>query len=137
MLQHMTNLESGDFPLKQHLGMEIRTLGPGHAEATIEINERHLNPNGVAHGAVLFAMIDTSMGGAVMSLTPEGKICATTDIHMRFVRPVVSGHLVADTVVVKPGRLMMHIESKVSDDQGRIVATATGAFMVIDAPPPS
>lgn len=135
MLEHMSELESGDFPLKSHLGMAIRTIEPGHATAEITIDERHLNPNGVAHGAVLFAMIDTAMGGAVMSLVPEGKICTTTDIHMRFVRPVTHGRIVADTIVVKPGRTMMHIESKVSDQDGRVVASATGAFMVIDAPP--
>lgn len=123
-----------DFPLKKHLGMEINTIEPGHAEAEIVIDERHHNPNGVSHGSVVFAMIDTSMGAAVMSLVPEGKVCATTDIHMRFVRSVTRGRLVADTQVVKPGRTLMYLESKVRDDAGQVVASATGAFMVLDEP---
>jgi len=132
----MDTIDSGDFPLKSHLGMSIRTIEPGHAVAEITIDERHLNPNGVAHGSVVFAMVDTAMGAAVMSLVPEGKACTTTDIHVRFSRAVTAGRIVADTVVVKPGRSLMHIESKVTDSSGKLVASATGAFMVIDPPPP-
>jgi len=134
MLWHMATNDSGDFPLKRHLGMSIRTIEPGHATAEITIDERHLNPNGVAHGSVVFAMVDTAMGAAVMSLVPDGKACTTTDIHVRFARPIIAGPIVADTLVVKPGRTLMHIESKVTDSDGKLVATATGAFMVIDAP---
>jgi len=130
----MTIIDSGDFPLKRHLGMTIRTIEPGHAQAEITIDERHLNPNGVAHGSVVFAMVDTAMGAAVMSLVPDGKACTTTDIHVRFARPVSAGPIIADTVVTKPGRTLMHIESRVTNDEGKLVATATGAFMVIDVP---
>ncbi len=134
MLTTMTDPKTGDFPLKQYLDMEIRTLEPGHTTAEITIDERHLNPNGVAHGSVIFAMIDTAMGGAAISLIPQGKVCTTTDIHLRFMRAVSSGRIVADTTVVKPGRTLMNLESRVHDDNGRLVASATGAFMVIDQP---
>jgi len=137
MLGHMAETDTGDFPLKRHLGMTIRTLEPGHAEAAITIDERHLNPNGVAHGSVVFAMVDTAMGAAVMGLVPDGKVCTTTDIHVRFARPIFGGRLVADTVVTKPGRTLMHIESKVTNSEGKLVATATGAFLVIDAAAPT
>ncbi len=132
----MAETDTGDFPLKRHLGMTIRTIEPGHAEAGIDIGEHHLNPNGVAHGSVVFAMVDTAMGAAVMSLVPDGMACTTTDIHVRFARPVSSGRIVADTVVTKPGRTLMHIESRVTNDEGKLVATATGAFMVIPVPTP-
>jgi len=134
MLHDVSEPDKSDFPLKHHLGMEIRTIEPGHAEAAVAIDERHLNPNGVAHGSVVFAMVDTAMGAAVMSLLDDGKACTTTDIHVRFTRPATTGRIVADTVVVKPGRTLMLLESKVRDERGRMVATATGAFMVIDAP---
>ncbi len=134
MITDMNDTPISDFPLKHHLGMEIRAVEPGHSEAEITVDERHLNPNGVSHGSVVFAMIDTSMGAAVMSLVPDGKICTTTDIHMRYLRAVTHGRLIADTVVVKPGRTLMHLESKVRDDAGNVVASATGAFMILDAP---
>jgi acyl-CoA thioesterase len=63
--------EYGDFPLKSHLGLEIDHVEPGTAIARVGLDERHLNANGVAHGAVLFAMIDTAMGAATPAPSPS------------------------------------------------------------------
>ena len=52
----------GDFPLKRFLGMELTGHEPGVGYACIKIGTDHLNPNGVVHGAVLFALVDTAMG---------------------------------------------------------------------------
>lgn len=123
--------DDGDFPLKQHLGMDIEGVGPGHSLARIELGPEHLNPNGVVHGAVLFAMVDTAMGKATMSLLEPGQLCASVELHLRFVRPAATGLLEADTVVVKRGRSVVHLESRVHDGDGRLVATATGTFTVI------
>ncbi len=121
----------GDFPLKQYLGMEIDGVAPGHSIARVELGPEHLNPNGVVHGAVLFAMVDTAMGKATMSLLDDGQLCASIEVHLRFVRPAVSGSLEAETVVVKRGRSVVHLESRVHGDGGRLVATATGTFTVV------
>ena len=57
------------FPLKEHLGFEIEHGdATATATATIELDERHLNPHAMAHGAVAFTMMDTAMGAAVMSV---------------------------------------------------------------------
>ena len=45
--------EYGQFPLKEFLGMELVRDDPGVGTATVEINDKHHNPNGVVHGAVL------------------------------------------------------------------------------------
>ena len=54
---------SGDggpsFPLQEHLGFTIER-GHGRAVASVRLGERHLNPNGVAHGAVAFTLMDTA-----------------------------------------------------------------------------
>ena len=124
-------VDDGEFPLKKQLGMDIDGPAPGRAIARIEIGEEHLNPNGVVHGAVLFAMVDTAMGKATMSLLDEGQLCASVEVHLRFVRPAVAGRLEADTSVIKQGRSVVHLESRVIDDDARLIATATGTFTVV------
>ena len=47
----------GEFALKDHLGLTIDRREPGSATARVTLDERHMNPNGVAHGAVLFAIM--------------------------------------------------------------------------------
>ena len=113
--------------------MKIDSVATGQATASIEIGGDHMNPFGVAHGAVVFAMIDTSMGKAATSVLRDGQLCATTDIHIRFLRPMAGGPVLATTSVIRQGRTLIHLESRVTDATDRLLATATGAFAVTAA----
>lgn len=121
------------FPLKEHLGLEI-VHGEGTATATIELDESHMNPHAIAHGAVAFTMMDTAMGAAVMSVVEEGNLCATIEIHTRFHRAVSGGRLTATATVLSAGRRVIHLQARTVDDDGHLVASATGSFAVIPAP---
>lgn len=123
------------FPLSDFLGMSVIDEGNGHATAHLDAGPAHHNPHGFVHGAAVFAMVDTSMGAAAMGILGPDQRCSTIELQLRFLRPVVDGPLTAETVVVKPGRRVMHLESRVTDLTGRLVATATSSFAVVDEPP--
>lgn len=120
--------EYGEFPLRSFLGMDVASVAEGRARATLEVAEQHLNPNGVVHGAVLFALLDTAMGGAAMSVLPEGEYATSVDLQLRFVRPATAGSLVADVDVLKRGRNVIHLEGRIEESSGRLIATASGTF---------
>ena len=122
----------GDFPLRRFLGMELTGDEPGTGFANVEITADHLNPNGVVHGAVLFALADTAMGKATMSVVEEaGVYCASIEVSLRFIRPATHGSLVAGATVVKRGRNVVHLEARIVGDDDRLVATATGTFALL------
>jgi len=122
-----------DFPLRGFLGFDIQAAD-GTAVTTLLLDERHMNPNNIAHGAVTFALMDTAMGAAVVSVLREGQTCATVEMHTRFHRPAASGVLSATATVLTAGRRMVHIEAKTTDDQNRLVASSTSSFAVINPP---
>lgn len=124
----------GDFELKRFLGMQLEGDEPGRARARVTIGERHHNPNGVTHGAVLFALVDTAMGKATMSVLAEGQYCASVEVQLRFIRPAGDGELVAEVEVLKAGRSVVHLEGRIRDAEDRLIATASGTFAVIGAP---
>ena len=130
----MADDAASQFPLAQFLGMKVEPTGYGSGRASITIDERHHNPNSVAHGGVLFTMIDTSMGAATMSILESGHYCSTIEIQIRYLRPVPNGDLVVETQVLKPGRRVVHLESRATDGAGRLVATATGSYAVLPIP---
>jgi len=111
--------------------MDIEDVEPGRAIARLEISEDLLNPNGVVHGGVLFTMVDTAMGKATMTALEEGQLCASIEIQMRFLRPVSAGQLEADAAVIRRGRKVVHLESRIRDTDGSLVATGAGTFAVI------
>jgi uncharacterized protein (TIGR00369 family) len=123
---------SGDFPLKQFLGMELTGDEPGVGLATVDIGADHLNPNGVVHGAVLFTLVDTAMGKSTMSVIDEpGRYCASIEVSLRFIRPAAAGSLTATATVVKRGRNIVHLDARIVGDDERLIATAAGTFAIL------
>ncbi len=110
--------------------------GDGGAVASVDLGANHMNPNGVAHGAVAFALMDTAMGAAVVSILDESQLCATVEIHTRYHRPASQGRLRAEAMVLTSGRRLIQLEAKTFDADDRLVASATGSFAVFPAPPP-
>jgi acyl-CoA thioesterase len=125
--------EAARFPLQDHLGMTVASTAPGVGMAAVDVTPALHNPNGVVHGAVLFAMVDTAMGAAIMSSLDEGLACASIEVHLRFLRTVSSGRLTAESTVIKGGRRIVQLDSRVTDDTGQLVASASGSFAVISA----
>ncbi|MCC5953636.1 MAG: PaaI family thioesterase [Acidimicrobiia bacterium] len=128
-----------DHPFADLLGFEVAVTGEGQATASLRPDGVHLNPNGVPHGAVLFALVDTSMGGATMSVLPSGCFCASVEVHLRFLRPATGAVLVARTRVVRAGRRIVQLDAEVrsgptADENEPLVATATGSFAVLGTP---
>ena len=119
------------FPLQGYLGMELSGTEAGAGTAALTIGEQHVNPNGVVHGAVLFALVDTAMGKATMSVLDAGMYCASVELSLRFIRPASTGELIADAAVVKRGRSIVHLDARVHDADGRLVATSSGTFAIL------
>jgi uncharacterized protein (TIGR00369 family) len=88
------------------------------------------NPNGVLHGGVVYTLIDYSMGGAVQAGLPAGEYCTTIEVKVSYLASAREGTLTVNTDVVKQGRNIAFTESKVTDDKGRLVATASGSMFV-------
>jgi acyl-CoA thioesterase len=121
------------FPFRELLGFEVER-GDGLGRCRIELAERHLNPNGVVHGAVPYALIDTAMGAATVSVLPDDLMCATIEIHARYLAPCFGGALTATATVRKPGRRVVHLDAVVADDDGREIVVASGSFAVLPRP---
>jgi acyl-CoA thioesterase len=111
--------------------IEISMPEPGHAVGTIVVDERHHNPYGLVHGGVVFTLVDTVMGAATTGVMDPGCTCATIEIHLRYLRPVSDGPVRCDVHVLRSGRRVVHLEGKVRDGDGRLLASATGSYAVI------
>jgi uncharacterized protein (TIGR00369 family) len=122
-------------PLGDAMGIEREDAPPGHARMRLTVNPMWANPNGVLHGGVVYTLIDYSMGGAVQNSLPAGEYCTSISVSVNYLAPVREGTLIADTEVVRQGRNIAFVESKVRDDGGKIIATATGTMFIFRARP--
>jgi len=125
------SLQMDDSPLAKYLEIEQDVdSGGGHCHVTID--SRHLNPNGSFHGGAMFTMLDLVMGIATNAHRAPDRTVATSDIHIRFIRPVFEGVVRASATVVSAGRRIIQVEAKATNDAGKLVASATGSFVVLE-----
>ena len=120
-------------PLAEYLRITNEGTQDGHAKYSLQVTPAIQNPHGVLHGGAVYTMVDYSMGGATMSVLPPDEICATIEIKINYLAGVREGPLHAETHIIKQGRAVVFLESRVTDDAGKLVATASGSFAVIKA----
>lgn len=122
-------------PFADHLGLTVVQSEPGRSRCVLTIEPFHLNPNRVAHGAVLFALADTGMGAALVPALKPGQACATIDLHINFLAPVPEGEVSCETTLIRLGRNVAHLESRLQCGP-TLVATAAGHYTVFERRPP-
>lgn len=116
----------------QSLGVKEISVGEGKVELELEVGEAHWSTAERAHGGVLFSVLDTALGRAVVSTLPEGRGCATLECKINFFRPVMRGRLSINAQVIKKTRQTAYAEGSILDDQERLVARATATFFITE-----
>ena len=83
---------------------------------------------------MLFSVVDTALGRATRSELEEGRICASIEVAVRYLRPITGGRLVATASVLQAGRRIVHLEGRVTvDGDDRPVAVVQASFAVLEA----
>jgi acyl-CoA thioesterase len=118
-------------PIADLLHISQEGAETGRAVWCLDVAAELLNPHGVLHGGAVYTMVDYSMGSVTMGALDAEEHCATIEIKISYLAPVRSGRLTCVTEIVKQGRKVVFLESKVRDDSGKLVAMATGSFAVI------
>jgi acyl-CoA thioesterase len=129
-IQHARAPGSSIGPLAEQLHITNGGAADGRATYYLDVVPELLNPHGVLHGGAVYVMVDYSMGGATMAVLPPGEICATIEIKISYLATVRGGKLTCEPEIIKRGRNIAFLESKVTDSEGKLVATATGSFAI-------
>ena len=118
-------------PFAERIGfaLQMGRRGSGTGTAAIEVRPELLNPNGVVHGGVLFAMADTAMGAALHTTLAQGEYCATVEIKIHFLQPVSKGKIRCTTRLVHRGSRIAVLESHIRVGRQQ-VAQALGTFAI-------
>lgn len=116
-------------PFAALIGLVVEEQRSGFSRCTLAIGATHLNPHGVVHGAVVYALADTGMGAALYPTLGEGEICATIEVKINYFRPVASGAISCITEVVNRGRTVANLESRVYSGEA-LVALANGNYSI-------
>lgn len=105
--------------------------GPGFCTVSGPVQARHLNINRVVHGGVYATILDTAMGGAVVTTLVDGETTATTSLYVEFLRSAREGDtLVARGNVLRRGRHLAFVEGHLTDADGRALSQGHGTWYI-------
>jgi uncharacterized protein (TIGR00369 family) len=115
------------------LGMATDLVEDGRVVFSFEASEQLANPFGTVHGGIVATVLDSAMGMAALTVTPEGAATTTATLEVKYLRPVATdaGRLRAEGVVVHAGRRVVTAEGRLVGPDDRLLATATSTCLVI------
>ncbi|MEX2237267.1 MAG: PaaI family thioesterase [Dehalococcoidia bacterium] len=133
MRQDFKDIAEGRRPLPncaKTLGGQVLDHREGYIKVRFQAVEGFYNMGNVVQGGFLAAMLDDTMGPAVISTMAEDESHATVDLHVQFLRPARAGPLVGEANVTLVGRVVRLAEAVLTREDGKVVARASSTSVV-------
>lgn len=79
---------------------------------------------------MVFTLLDAAMGRAIYSTLPPNHTSPTVEMKINYFRPARSGRLSCRGRIINSGKQLCYADGEVINEQGKMVARATGTFFV-------
>lgn len=112
--------------MSQWLGIEVMESGPGVCRCRLNVRDDMVNGFGIAHGAITYALADSTLAFAVNA---QGRHAVSVTSTIQHLAPVMLGDAIESRAIVRSeGRRVVHVDVEVTNQHGERVAwlTATG-----------
>jgi uncharacterized protein (TIGR00369 family) len=113
------------------VGLELVRVEVGDVEVALPLQPHHLNPGGILHGGLVATLADTAIGLAVRSALPADRTHVTAQLDVHFLERVDHGTVRATGKAIRVGARMAYGEGDVRDGDDRLLARASGTFIVL------
>jgi len=112
--------------MSQWLGIDVLESGPGVCSCRMTVREEMVNGFGIAHGAITYALADSTLAFAVNAQGQHAVSVTSTIQHLAAVQ--VGDVLTAHAIPRSDGGRIAHVDVEVTNQHGDRVAwlTATG-----------
>jgi uncharacterized protein (TIGR00369 family) len=120
-------------PAAATLGWELVDADPevGTIEVAFTAGPELTNPMGNVQGGFLAAMLDDTLGPALVATLGAGQFAVTLELKVNFLRPASVGRLTGRGRVVHRGGSVAFLEGSLADAGGATLATATATARII------
>lgn len=112
------------------LEMDFEIIAPGDVRYSMPVHAMHLATPLAAHGGAISALMDATMGVCALScVIEENKVVSTIELKISFISPALENDVLsAKANVIKKGKRLLFVEGKIYNQNGDLVAMATGTF---------
>lgn len=120
-------------PIGTLMGFGLVELEEGRAVFEGAPGEEVYNPNGTVHGGYAATLLDSACGIAVHSRLAAGQGYTTLELKVAYHRAMTAqtGTVRAEGKVVSFGRRAAFAEARLTDSNGRLLASATSSLLIM------
>ena len=104
-------------------GIELVAVSPGHAQARMMLDTRHLNALGSVQGGAIFTLADFAFAAACNS---HGPVAVAINVNITYLKAATTGTLVAQAREIAKNFKLGSYTVEVRDDTGDLVALFQG-----------
>ena len=128
-------MQRGELPqpnIARTLGMEFVDIDIDQAQITTRftINNEFTNPAGQVQGGIIAAMLDDTMGPALVATLEANQFAPTLNLNVSFLRSGMPGVFTGKGKVLKKGRSICYLSGELFDANNQLVATATATAKI-------
>ena len=136
-LEFMRSISGGGLPMGDTLGFSLVEAEHGRVVFAGTPAPAHYTPLGWVHGGWAATLLDSAMGGAVLSMLPPGRLLTTLELKVNYVRTLTgeTGLVRAEGRVINAGRTTAIAEGHLVGPGGRLYAHGTTTCLILSDPP--
>lgn len=113
----------------KHNNYIVEEVSYEHCKMSVELTENTLNPNGIAHGGLMFGLADTTMG--ILART-TGRNIVTINAQIDYLKAGKGNKITCIAEPLKVGKTTSVYRANIYNEEKTLISTVTGTFFFID-----
>lgn len=115
-------------PFMQWNGIVVEELDVDHCICSMELRPEQTNPNGYAHGGVLFTIADVTASALARA---DGRNYSTLDSDVHFLRNVKKGRITGEASIIRRGKTSVVVDTVIRAEDGKDLVRVTVTMFCI------
>ena len=115
-------------PFMQWNGIVVEELDVDHCICSMELRPEQTNPNGYAHGGVLFTIADVTASALARA---DGRNYSTLDSDVHFLRNVKKGRIIGEASIIRRGTTSVVVDTVIRAEDGKDLVRVTVTMFCI------
>ncbi len=121
-----------NIPYHKFIGLKFSKASEGYGEIKVPIHKELLNANGMLHGGIYYTLCDLGASTALAADLSDDHFHVTNDINVSILAAANQGTLTVKSNVLKKGKRLAFIESKVFNEKDELLAVGRLTKTILD-----
>lgn len=133
MMDKLTEMQETATPFCKLLGIKFLSAAPDRVSAEMVVRPEMCTEPAILHGGAMMSFADALGANATVLNLPQGAWTTTIESKTNFLAPApVGSRVIGECSAIHRGKRTMVWQTRISNEQGRLLAVVTQTQMVLE-----